>query len=159
MKMQYAPAIISAIENLKGNPDIQYEDAIVIYFAGHGAEINAPHKWECGDRDGKIQAIVPYDCDAMRPDGQRVPPIPDHTINCLLSAVAQKHGNNIVSNSIIMSSCKADCDSLSRLSFLTAATPPLAQELRMAQTRVSPRRDQWIFLPVTIPARSISRYC
>ncbi len=95
-------AIISAIENLKGNPDIQYEDAIVIYFAGHGAEINAPHKWECGDRDEKIQAIVPYDCDAMRPDGQRVPPIPDHTINCLLSAVAQKHGNNIVSNSIIV---------------------------------------------------------
>lgn len=100
-------AIISAIEILKDNPDIQFEDAIVIYFAGHGAEINAPQKWECGDRDGKIQAIVPYDCDAMRADGQRVPPIPDHTINCLLSAVAQKHGNNIVSNCIAMSSSKS----------------------------------------------------
>lgn len=93
-------AIIAAIENLKVNPNIQREDAIIIYFAGHGAEINAPEKWGCADRDEKIQAIVPYDCDAMRPSGERVPPIPDHTLNCLLSAVSQKHGINIVSDCI-----------------------------------------------------------
>ncbi|KJA25049.1 hypothetical protein HYPSUDRAFT_65005 [Hypholoma sublateritium FD-334 SS-4] len=85
-------AIITAIASLANNPLIAPGNPILIYYAGHGTQITAPEKWECGSPDRKIQAIVPYDC---TPSGYDVAPIPDRSINGLLYAVSEKKGNNI----------------------------------------------------------------
>lgn len=87
-------AIITAIASLANNPLIARGNPILIYYAGHGTQITAPEKWECGSPDRQIQAIVPYDC---TPSGYDVAPIPDRSINGLLYAVSEKKGNNIVS--------------------------------------------------------------
>ena len=48
-----------------------------------------------GDND-KIQGIVPYDCNSGETVGT-VPPIPDYTLEVLLSRIAREKGDNIVS--------------------------------------------------------------
>ena len=87
-------AIVTAIASLANNPLIAPGNPILIFYAGHGTEITAPEKWECGSPDRQIQAIVPYDCS---PSGCDVLPIPDRSLNALLYEVAEKKGDNIVS--------------------------------------------------------------
>lgn len=98
--------IIAAMEGLKVNPNIQHNDAIVIYFAGHGAQIDVPENWGWTDLDGKVQAIVPYDYNTRKPGGERVLPITDYTFSRLLSEISQKHGENIVRDCITIRICK-----------------------------------------------------
>ncbi|KAF9474967.1 hypothetical protein BDN70DRAFT_841612 [Pholiota conissans] len=87
-------AIVKTLRNLAEDPRIDRDDAILIYYAGHGTEIDPPPHWEVGDPKAKIQAIVPYDCDVYK-NGQYVAPIPDHSLEVLLSKIAEKKGNNI----------------------------------------------------------------
>ncbi|SJL15630.1 uncharacterized protein ARMOST_19133 [Armillaria ostoyae] len=54
------------IMNLGGNPAIKEDDPILIYYAGHGAEANAPCGWPSAN--GKIQMLVPHD---FNPSGRR----------------------------------------------------------------------------------------
>lgn len=81
-------AIINAFKVLKDNREIQPGDPILIFYAGHGAEIPD------GDADEtrKIQSIVPYDY-----DGTTIDPIPDKTIGSLLAQLHEAKGDNIVS--------------------------------------------------------------
>ncbi|KAF9474968.1 hypothetical protein BDN70DRAFT_936259 [Pholiota conissans] len=97
-------AIVKTLRNLREDPRIDRDDAILIYYAGHGIEIDPPPGWEVGDPKAKIQAIVPYDCDIYKTNGQRVAPIPDRSLEVLLSKIAEKKGDNIT---VIFDCCHA----------------------------------------------------
>jgi len=81
-------AIIGAFESLKVNDDIQPGDPILIFYAGHGAEIVDGDAKETR----KIQSIIPQDH-----DGATVHPIPDRTVGGLLAEIHKVKGDNIVS--------------------------------------------------------------
>ena len=98
-------AIIDALNRLKDDERIHPNDAIFIFFAGHGTELPPPPGWEAGGPGSMIQAIIPHDyCETP---GSEVPAIPDRTIGALLEGIAEAKGNNIVSNSI--SFCQRSC--------------------------------------------------
>lgn len=91
-------AIVGALQDLRDDERIDKGDAIVIYYAGHGTEMDAPDRWKALGAD-KIQAIVPYDCDTHNTaTGEQIRAIPDFTIEFLLSRIAEKNGDNIVSS-------------------------------------------------------------
>lgn len=92
-------AIIDALKGLCDDDRIDPGDPILVYYAGHGSEMDPPINWESGGPDAKIQAIVPYDCDVIIDikSGQRVAPIPDRVLEVLLANIADKKGDNIVS--------------------------------------------------------------
>ena len=79
-------AIIDEFKRLQDDERIKVGDPILIYFAGHGSEIQSG--------EGKMQAIVPQDyCGSL---GKEVPAIPDRTIGALIAQIAEKKGDNIV---------------------------------------------------------------
>ena len=86
-------AIIQELKNLVADQRIHRGDPILIFYAGHGGEVEAPVGWESGD--GKIQMLIPHDF-RTTVDGQEIKGIPDRTIGALLSRVAEKWGDNIV---------------------------------------------------------------
>ncbi|SJL15629.1 uncharacterized protein ARMOST_19132 [Armillaria ostoyae] len=51
--------IEAAIKDFGNNPAIKKDDPILIFYAGHGAEANAPSGWS--STNGKIQMLVPHD--------------------------------------------------------------------------------------------------
>ena len=86
-------AILDALKSFTEDGRMRKGDAILVFYAGHGAEIDAPMGWECGGR--KIQSIVPSDyCETP---GLEVPSIPDRTLGALFDDIAEMWGNNIVS--------------------------------------------------------------
>jgi hypothetical protein len=85
-------AIIQAFRALQTRPGIKRGDPILIYYAGHGAEANAPPGWDAGGP--KIQTILPQNyCTEA---GNEVYPIPDRTVGALLNSIAEEKGDNIV---------------------------------------------------------------
>ena len=82
--------IIFELERLARLPDIQRNDPIVIFFAGHGASPKSP------DGLSTFQAIVPVDC-GYGPSGEVVHGISDRTIQVLIDNLAHEKGDNIVS--------------------------------------------------------------
>jgi hypothetical protein len=86
-------AIIQEFDNLIADQRINRGDPILIFYAGHGGEVNAPKGWEAGSP--KIQMLIPYDY-RSDVDGLGIYGIPDRTIGTLLSRVAEKCGDNIV---------------------------------------------------------------
>ncbi|KAG9084072.1 hypothetical protein FRC06_004248, partial [Ceratobasidium sp. 370] len=90
-------AIIQAFQDLRDDSlrdeRIETGDAILIFYAGHGCEIDPPADWESDGQ--KIQGIVPYDAKLSDKNGPAVNVIPDRTIGALLSDISEKKGNNI----------------------------------------------------------------
>ncbi|KIM78109.1 hypothetical protein PILCRDRAFT_603746 [Piloderma croceum F 1598] len=86
-------AIIQGFYELQNDPDIKMDDPILIFYAGHGSELDAPLEWETGAAGSKIQTLVPQDYD--KTDGQEVHAIPDRTLGALIDGIAQKKGDNI----------------------------------------------------------------
>jgi hypothetical protein len=95
-------AIIQKLIKLQKDPRIQRDDPILIFFAGHGAETEAPSGWET---DGSmVQMIIPYDFNAesdlidtkANDEGNIVYAIPDRTVGVLLERIALEKGDNIV---------------------------------------------------------------
>jgi hypothetical protein len=86
-------AIIQEFKNLVADRRIHRGDPILIFYAGHGGEVDAPEGWEAGD--AKIQMLIPHDFCTNVAD-QATYGIPDRTIGTLLSRVAEKWGDNIV---------------------------------------------------------------
>ncbi|KAF8725310.1 Caspase domain, partial [Rhizoctonia solani] len=86
--------MIAALTELRRNPDIDYLDPILIYYAGHGCEVDTPST-DWGSYHEKTQCLVPWDAGALDSDGKLIPPIPDYTIAALLYALAAEKGNNI----------------------------------------------------------------
>jgi len=95
--------IISAFRSLRDNVNIQTDDPILIYYAGHGARTKKPPKWDRWvSRESLIELLCPSD---MRHGGlgeSSISGIPDRTVAALLNELSTKHGDNIVS-CVIMS--------------------------------------------------------
>ncbi|KAG9123527.1 hypothetical protein FRC07_014827 [Ceratobasidium sp. 392] len=85
--------IIRAFRNLRNDTRIEKDDAILIFYAGHGCEIKAPEVWETDSQ--KVQALVPYDADTLDDVGKPVDVIPDRTVGALLTDIAAAKGDNV----------------------------------------------------------------
>jgi len=85
-------AILKELISFITNPNIQRNDPILIYFAGHGAEGWSPRGWD----NSKTQMLIPYDC-GTKIKGNDVHGIPDRTLGWILRKMADEKGNNIVS--------------------------------------------------------------
>ena len=86
--------IISAFRRWQRCGRIERDNnCILIYYAGHGGEIDAPESWKAGG--SRVQMILPYDYDMPSNNGV-VHGIPDRVIGQLLEDLAREKGNNIV---------------------------------------------------------------
>jgi hypothetical protein len=88
-------AIISELCALAVNSNINPGDPILIYYAGHGAEVTPPVGWEAGGPGSKMQMLIPHDYHTMV-DNCEVCGIPDRSIAMLLDRIAKQKGDNIV---------------------------------------------------------------
>ncbi|KAJ7154179.1 caspase domain-containing protein, partial [Mycena filopes] len=86
--------------HLIDNPAIEKDDAIIIYYAGHGSRAPAPDSWP--STDGTVQTLVPHDEREKTSKGEVTHGIPDRTLNLLLGALASAKGNNIT---VILDCC------------------------------------------------------
>ena len=86
--------ILQAFADLRMDARIKEGDPILIFYAGHGAEINSPQGWEAGHT--KIQAIIPHN---FSESALVVHPIPDRTLGVLIDMLAKEKGENIVCRS------------------------------------------------------------
>lgn len=102
--------IIQSLQSFQEDGRIQRGDAIVIFYAGHGNEIQAPPSWPSNVRHC-VQSIVPQDYCSTR--GLEVPCIPDRTFGALLKAIAVKKGNNIVSHTSFLPRTDPACLTIS----------------------------------------------
>ncbi|QRV77162.1 ICE-like protease (caspase) p20 domain protein [Ceratobasidium sp. AG-Ba] len=85
--------IINRLRHLANDERIERDDPILIYFAGHGCEADAPPGWET---DGsQIQGLVPCDVATLDHQGRLVEIIPDCTVASLIEDIAQSKGDNI----------------------------------------------------------------
>lgn len=116
--------IIHAFRELQTDPRIKKDNPILIFFAGHGGETNAPYGWYSGDVDNKIQMIIPQD----RNTNQKKPVhgIPDRTIGALINGIAKAKGDNIAR--ILLTPELKLTNGKSRLSSSIAAIPALERE-------------------------------
>ena len=89
-------AILENLRSLANDPRIQRQDPIIVYYAGHGSEIEGPPSWEAGGQNANIQATMPYDV-YCQSGSKMVDPIPDRTLGALLDGISQNKGDNIVS--------------------------------------------------------------
>lgn len=80
---------------LTKNADIQRDDAIVFYFAGHGSQPYAPQGWLT--ESNKIETLCPHDVQTIGDDGKEVWGISDRAIDCLMRRLAFEKTDNIVS--------------------------------------------------------------
>ncbi|KAK0452945.1 uncharacterized protein EV420DRAFT_1557705 [Desarmillaria tabescens] len=82
------------IENLGNNLAINKDDPILIFYAGHGAEANAPSGWHSAN--GKMQMLVPYDfIPSGSSNSQRGQGVLDARLSRLLADLAAKKSDNI----------------------------------------------------------------
>ena len=86
--------ILQAFTDLRMDARIKKGDPILIFYAGHGTEIDSPQGWEAGHT--KIQAIIPHD---FSEDAPVVHCIPDRTLGTMIDILAKEKGDNIVCHS------------------------------------------------------------
>ncbi|TCD70321.1 hypothetical protein EIP91_003950 [Steccherinum ochraceum] len=83
----------SFMSHLVTNPAIERDDAILIYFAGHGSSIRAPRGWfEDGSKE--VELLCPYDHD-MKSSSGRVAGISDRSLHAMIQDLSEAKGNNI----------------------------------------------------------------
>jgi len=85
-------AIVRELRSLETDTRIKKGDAIVIFYAGHGAEANPPIGWPTGGQN--IQLLVPHDFEQVGNTTEMA--LPDRTIGMLLHQIADAKGDNIV---------------------------------------------------------------
>ncbi|KAK0440562.1 hypothetical protein EV421DRAFT_1815745 [Armillaria borealis] len=93
--------IEAAIKYLGNNPAIKKDDPILIFFAGHGAEANAPPGWSSAN--GKIQMLAPHDfIPSGSSDSKQSQGVLDVRLSHLLTDLAAKKSDNIT---VILDCC------------------------------------------------------
>lgn len=119
-------AILEGFDSLIRNDDIKKDDAILIYYAGHGARDAKPEgeDWKtwASDED-HIEMICPVDIGEPMSTSSYEPilGIPDRTIAAKLNHLSGLKGNNIVSPFTPMRHSVLQPKRLCRSSFLTVA--------------------------------------
>ncbi|CEL54750.1 hypothetical protein RSOLAG1IB_07284 [Rhizoctonia solani AG-1 IB] len=93
-------SIIGALEQLSKDNTINRFDPILIFYSGHGCEINSP----LVDYEEKTQCWVPWDAGRSYANGTHIleSVIPDYIISALLKELAISKGNNIT---VILDCC------------------------------------------------------
>ncbi|KAF8964817.1 hypothetical protein BDZ97DRAFT_2004443, partial [Flammula alnicola] len=105
--------IINSFIFLRDNP--QYEKdcaAIIIYYAGHGAQGPIPAEWEDWHTPtGRIEMLCPSDIGCLttveineEKKKDVIPGLPDRTISALLNQISDRRGNNIT---LILDCCSS----------------------------------------------------
>ena len=84
--------IIEELQALSTNKEIEKDDAILVYFAGHGSTCAPPEGWTSS---GRIEMICPVDISAEDAAEPRTG-IPDIVLNLLIGQLAVAKGDNIV---------------------------------------------------------------
>ena len=87
----------SFMEHLVNNAVIQKNDAIIIYFAGHGSSLVAPRDWFSeleADNTAEEQVICPHDHDTNTTQG-RIAGISERSLHALIDDLSSIKGNNI----------------------------------------------------------------
>ena len=85
----------SFMEHLVNNAAIEKNDAIIIYFAGHGSSLIAPRDWFSeADDTAKEQVICPHDHDTNTTQG-RIAGISERSLHALIDDLSSIKGNNI----------------------------------------------------------------
>ncbi|KAG8683380.1 hypothetical protein FRC11_013641, partial [Ceratobasidium sp. 423] len=90
--------IIGSIKSLQNNPQINYRDPILIYYAGQGGSRKATKEWLEVNGTYLVEVIFPFDYDARVHDSSTSDPIeciPDRTIIGLLNELSEAKGDNI----------------------------------------------------------------
>ncbi|PVF95452.1 hypothetical protein CPB86DRAFT_764005 [Serendipita vermifera] len=95
-------SIVKAIEDLIASDEVQLDDPILIFYAGHGSRAIPPTRW--GISDERIEILLPQDFHKKRI-------ITDRGLATLLDKLASVKGDNIV---VILDCCHAG--SMSRVS-------------------------------------------
>ncbi|KAK0218650.1 caspase domain-containing protein [Armillaria fumosa] len=93
--------IETEINDLGKNPVIKKDDPILIFYAGHGAEANAPFEWPSAN--GRIQMLVPHDFNSSgSASSERGQGVLDMRLSHLLADLAAKKSDNIT---VILDCC------------------------------------------------------
>ncbi|KAK0486543.1 hypothetical protein IW261DRAFT_1559975 [Armillaria novae-zelandiae] len=93
--------IETAIKDLGNNPAIKKDDRILIFYAGHGAEANAPSGWVSTNR--KIHMLVPHDfIPGGSSDSKQGQGVLDVKFSRLLADLAEQKSDNIT---VILDCC------------------------------------------------------
>ncbi|KAK0433302.1 caspase domain-containing protein [Desarmillaria tabescens] len=95
--------IVDMIYSLIDNPEIQRNDNVVIYYAGHGSSYYcseqipaASESKDCCSSDAcPIEALCPIDRDTMDNDGHPIPDISDRELNALFTQISRTKGHKI----------------------------------------------------------------
>ncbi|THU80313.1 hypothetical protein K435DRAFT_972820 [Dendrothele bispora CBS 962.96] len=95
-------AMVNAIQNLADNPAISAQDPILVFYAGHGGEANAPLGWQTSSGNKKIQMLIPHDFSKHGSKDYRGQGIFDITLSQLLTKIARNKSDNIT---VIFDSC------------------------------------------------------
>ncbi len=97
------------IKSLGDNPAIKKDDPILIFYAGHGADVKAPPGWPTGSANEKIQMLVPHDfIKGGSDDIKRGQGVLDVRLSHLLQDIAVKKSDNIVRSHPFLSRMVSD---------------------------------------------------
>ncbi|KAK0460807.1 hypothetical protein IW261DRAFT_1532762 [Armillaria novae-zelandiae] len=94
--------IVSVLLSLITNPEIAYNDNIIIYYSGHGSYY--PPRTEEDSEIDYIETLSPIDRDTLGEDGKHVPDISDRELNTILSLICRAKGHRIT---VILDCCHA----------------------------------------------------
>ncbi|KAK0431433.1 uncharacterized protein EV420DRAFT_1221697, partial [Desarmillaria tabescens] len=92
--------IVNTLQSLITNPQIQWGDNIIIYYAGHGASYYCSEHFsteepECQTGACPIEALCPIDRDSMDSDGHWIPDICDRELSTLFTHISRAKGHHI----------------------------------------------------------------
>ncbi|SJL01002.1 uncharacterized protein ARMOST_04316 [Armillaria ostoyae] len=90
--------IVDMLYSLVHSPEIDQNDNIIIYYAGHGSIYRCPehpHAVRCHSGLCPTEALCPLDRDTQDADGKWIPDISDREINTLFKHISLAKGNKI----------------------------------------------------------------
>ncbi len=105
--------ILSLLLSLTTNPNIEYGDPIIIFFAGHGSRYLLSDDGDDPDFDEHeddecpskfVEALCPMDRDTLDSSGAIIPDITDRELNAILKQISYAKGNRIT---FILDCCHA----------------------------------------------------
>ncbi len=92
--------IINTLRSLIDNPEIEQNDNIIVYYAGHGASYYCSEHFSAAESSCQtgacpIEALCPIDRDTMDSDERWIPDISDRELNVLLTQISLAKGHHI----------------------------------------------------------------